>query len=339
MSSFPDSSRDDENPEHAEANEPGFDGMTPTENVFATTPTDPADYPHESSLVSYADQPVPGEPAFIPRLVAPPRFPNFTDVGILLILLFFGWIGGVALAGIALHFHLFGVRDIKAASTDVHYSLGAQAAWYLISFGLCALMFPAIWHRRFFSGVEWRARVALHSGGRLISAAFACFALAIVDSLAMPGPADTPIDEVFRKPGAAWLLFAFGVTLAPFFEEMIYRGFLLPAFCTAWDWSAERLQNREAPWPDAEGKIRWSLPAMFVGSLLTSIPFALMHAEQTGYSLGPFLLLVCVSLVLCWVRLSTRSLAASTLVHSSYNLLLFSLMLAGTGGFKHLDKM
>ena len=78
---------------------------------------------------------------------------------------------------------------------------------------------------------------------------------------------------------------------------------------------------------------------MAVGSLLTSIPFALMHAEQTGYALGPFLLLVCVSLVLSWARLSTRSLAASVLVHSSYNFLLFSLMLLGTGGFKHLDKM
>jgi hypothetical protein len=78
---------------------------------------------------------------------------------------------------------------------------------------------------------------------------------------------------------------------------------------------------------------------MAVASLLTSIPFALMHAEQTGYSIGPFLLLVCVSLVLCWARLSTRSLAASVMVHASYNLLLFSLMLIGTNGFQHLDKM
>jgi membrane protease YdiL (CAAX protease family) len=64
-----------------------------------------------------------------------------------------------------------------------------------------------------------------------------------------------------------------------------------------------------------------------------------MHAEQTGYSWGPFLLLVCVSLVLCWARLSTRSLAASVAVHASYNFLLFSLMLIGTQGFQHLDKM
>ena len=78
---------------------------------------------------------------------------------------------------------------------------------------------------------------------------------------------------------------------------------------------------------------------MALMSLYVSIPFAFMHGEQTGYSLGPFVLLVCVSLVLCWVRLSTRSLAASTLVHASYNLLLFLLMFFASGGFKHLDKM
>jgi len=64
-----------------------------------------------------------------------------------------------------------------------------------------------------------------------------------------------------------------------------------------------------------------------------------MHAEQTGYSLGPFLLLIAVSLVLCATRLSTRSLAASVLVHASYNFLLFSIMFLGTSGFQHLDKL
>jgi hypothetical protein len=64
-----------------------------------------------------------------------------------------------------------------------------------------------------------------------------------------------------------------------------------------------------------------------------------MHGAQTGYSWGPFVLLVGVSLVLCWARLSTRSLAASVLVHASYNFLLFSLMLLGTGGFRHLERM
>ena len=81
------------------------------------------------------------------------------------------------------------------------------------------------------------------------------------------------------------------------------------------------------------------MPAMVVASVICSIPFALMHGEQTAWSIGPFLLLVSISLVLCWIRLAVRSLAASVVVHSSYNLLLFSLMFLGTGGFRHLDKM
>jgi hypothetical protein len=64
-----------------------------------------------------------------------------------------------------------------------------------------------------------------------------------------------------------------------------------------------------------------------------------MHAEQTAHAIGPFFLLVTVSLILCAVRLKTRSLAASTIVHACYNFLIFSLMLIGTSGFRHLDKM
>jgi membrane protease YdiL (CAAX protease family) len=78
---------------------------------------------------------------------------------------------------------------------------------------------------------------------------------------------------------------------------------------------------------------------MIVAAIPTSLLFALIHADQQGHSLGPFLLLVLVSLILCAVRLKLRSLAASTLVHSCYNFMIFSVMLVSTGGFRHLDKM
>jgi membrane protease YdiL (CAAX protease family) len=120
---------------------------------------------------------------------------------------------------------------------------------------------------------------------------------------------------------------------------MIFRGFLLPAMCTAFDWFQQKVKHIPMLPLDPNGQPQWSISAMALGSLATSIPFAAMHAAQTGYSLGPFLLLVCVSLVLCWARLSTRSLAASVFVHASYNFLLFSLMMLGTSGFRHMDKM
>jgi uncharacterized protein len=275
----------------------------------------------------------------IPQYIPVTRIPNFGHFSLLLVLLLLGLIGAASMLPIGLHFHLFGITNLHQASEDFRYALGSQAIQYFITFVGCLVVFPMVWHKGFFDGLHWHVKTALHYKGRLISAALLCFVGAMVNGLLMPGPKDAPIDRLFRSPGAAWVLFAFGVTLAPFFEELMFRGFLLPALCTAYDWLAEKMKGTPRLPLDENDNPQWTMPAMLIASVLTSIPFALMHGEQTSYSLGPFLLLICVSLVLCWARLSTRSLAASTMVHASYNLILFSFMLLGTGGFKHLDKM
>jgi uncharacterized protein len=276
---------------------------------------------------------------FIPPRPAVQRIPNFGHFVVFLLLGVGGYLSSGLVILAAVHQHLFGVATFKQAEEEIHYRLGSQAVWYLITLVFCVMVFPLLWQRSFFDGLEWRASAALRQRWRLFGAALACFGVAIIDEILLPGPTNTPIDQTFRLPGAVWLLFFFGVTLAPLIEEIAYRGFLLPALCTAYDWVVERITGSLAPRVDTNGRPRWSLPAMMVASVVSSIPFALMHGDQTAYSLGPFLLLVCVSLVLSWVRLGMRSLAASVLVHSSYNLLLFSLMFLGTGGFKHLDKM
>jgi membrane protease YdiL (CAAX protease family) len=223
--------------------------------------------------------------------------------------------------------------------TDIHYTLGNQAATYLLTLLACLLLFPLVWHKGFFAGLQWNGAAALHLKMRLFGAAFVCFVLAFADGLIFQETKDAPIDKIFKSPGAAWLLFAFGVTFAPFFEEIAFRGFLLPSLCTAYDWIAEKTVGQLIHQLGPNGHPQWSMRAMIVASILTSVPFALMHAEQTAFAPGPFVLLVCVSLVLSWARLSTRSLAASVLVHASYNFILFSLMIIGTGGFQHMDKM
>jgi membrane protease YdiL (CAAX protease family) len=274
-----------------------------------------------------------------PVAVPPQRIPH---LGHLILLAAFGAIGFVCatvLMMVALHFHLFGVVTMEKAATDVHYILGSEAAIYLITFFLGFLVFPLFWKQSFFAGIHWRGAAAWRLTWRLPVLALGCFALALIDDQLLPGPKNTPIDEIFRTPGAAWMMFAFGVTLAPFFEEIAFRGFLLPALCTSYDWIGERFTHARPGPLDADGQPQWSTAAMAIASILTSLPFALMHGEQTGHSLGPLLLLIAVSLILCAVRLKTRSLAASTLLHACYNFLIFSSMLVGTGGFRHLDKI
>jgi uncharacterized protein len=276
---------------------------------------------------------------FMPPPPPQERIPHLGHVGLLLLLGLTALLSSILLARVGVHFHLFGVTTVEKASADVHYTLATEGIFYLLTFVGALLLFPALWGKSFFAGLQWRAGAAMRRSGYLFGAALACFGLALVNGLLMPGPNDTPIDKIFRTPGAAWILFAFGVTFAPFFEEIAFRGFLLPALCTVFDWSVER-STGHLPRPlHRNGHPRWSMPAMVASSLASSLLFALLHADQTGYSIGPFLLLVCVSLVLCTIRLATRSLAASVVVHACYNFLLFTLMFLGTSGFKHLDKM
>jgi membrane protease YdiL (CAAX protease family) len=291
------------------------------------------------------DSPAPIEPPLIQSWSAPeflptqPRIPHLGHLLLLAVLALIGLLGSSLLVRSGVYFRLFGVSNLKQALTDVHYTIGSMATLYLISFGAGLLIFPILWHKGLFEGLQWNAPAARRHIRTLFGAASVCFLLAMVDEVVLPGPTNAPIDKLFVTRTAAWLLFAFGVTFAPFFEEIIFRGFLLPALCTAFDWSVERTTGTTALPLDPLGHPQWSLGAMVFASVATSVPFALMHAEQTAWSLGPFLLLVCVSLVLCWARLATRSLAASVLVHASYNFLLFSLMLLGTQGFQHLNKM
>jgi membrane protease YdiL (CAAX protease family) len=276
---------------------------------------------------------------FRPEVRLPARIPHLGHLALLGVMALFGLLCASLLTRSALYFHLFGVTTVKQAMDDFRYTLGSQTAFYLLTFVASLVFFPLLWGKGLFAGMQWNASSAAAHRWRLISAAVICFVLAMIDGMLLPGPNDTPIDKVLRTPDAPWLLFAFGITLAPFFEEIAFRGFLLPALCTTWDWLAEQTADQPTRPLGPNGHPQWSLRAMIAASILTSVPFALMHAEQTGYSLGPFLLLLCVSMVLCWARLSTRSLAASVLVHACYNFMLFFFMLLGTSGFRHLDKM
>lgn len=287
--------------------------------------------------------PQPERPLFYsytqPPVRRPVRIPHFGHVLLLSLLLVVAFCILIVTLGLASHFHLFGFQISAKSATDVGLNLLSEAILYFVTFAFSLLVFPMVWNESLFVGLQWRGTTALSKFWPLFWTATACFGLALLDQVLMPGPANAPIEKMISTPGSAWLMFAFGVTIAPFFEEMFFRGFFLPALSTACDWAAEQMTHRPPRPLDANGHPQWSLSAMVIGSITTSIPFALLHVAQQGHSLGPFLLLIVVSMVLCAVRLITRSLAASTLVHASYNFLIFSIALIGSDGFRHFDKM
>jgi uncharacterized protein len=287
-------------------------------------------------------------------LAPPPRLiPNightilFFTVAIVVLLLV-----SVSTLAIAMGSHLMGTETPEQLLREPRLLIPSMAVAYLIAGAILWAVFTFIWRQPFTQGLHWNFSVVRRRWVRLLLGGVALSVVVQLLSNYLPVPKSLPIDDFFRTPADVWLVAVFGTFLAPLFEELAFRGFLLPSLASAWDWlRGQRPQPTPAipisiddsyvspvtTGPDRDP--RWSVVALVVSCTLTSIGFALVHADQLAHAWAPLAVLFCVSLVLCGVRLLTQSLAASTLIHATYNGTIFTILFIGTGGFRHLDKI
>lgn len=243
----------------------------------------------------------------------------------------------VALTAVLQHFHVYGAAGFRETASqlqnngDPRWLIPMEALGYALVMLAAVPLFRAIWLRPFAVGVHWNGRKAVRYFGRLLALGLVCgFGIGSLGSF-LPMPKDPPIlTDIMRSPVGAWMMLIFGVTGAPLFEELFFRGFVLPAFLNVFRW-----WSLEGSLPKAG--VRWLGVPMSV--VLTSLPFALLHGHQLSGAWAPVLLIGLVSLVLCVVRLRLNSLACSTVVHGAYNFTLFAAILIQTGGFRHLDRL
>jgi membrane protease YdiL (CAAX protease family) len=263
------------------------------------------------------------------------RIPNLLHFLFFLGLTFFAF-----LLSEAVLFTLTHGSPVEATLANQRLQLIVNAATYVLALLAAWFTMPVFWHQPFLSGLRWNASAASAQLGLL---GLAMGFVAQVVSQFIPHPKDLPIEEMFHNPATIWFLAFFGVILGPLFEEVVFRGFLLPGIAHAVDYL--RIPRDPDPMATLENHIAWrsspanSAGALTVSSLITSLLFALIHAPQLGYTWAAVALLVCVSVVLCVVRIRTGSVAASTVVHGCYNLSVFLSLFVTTGGFRHLDRI
>jgi membrane protease YdiL (CAAX protease family) len=280
------------------------------------------------------EPPPPPPLQLVPPPPPPKLIPNLGHVLVFLVLIFPALIGGyiIALLSIyATHPHVRIPVLMQQIGQNVIYAISMQAAIYAVLWALAALVFSLWWGRSFAKGIHWNFSAATH---RFLWLALLGGVTGLAITLAgnfLPMPKAPPIlEDITKSAAGAWVLMAFGVTVAPITEELAFRGFLLPSLVNVFRW----LERKRVIGESAVHVI--GIPLSIV---LTSIPFAFMHAAQVSNSWGPVLLIGLVSVVLCIVRLATDSVAAGFLVHACYNLTLFTGLLIQTDGFKHLDKL
>ena len=232
---------------------------------------------------------------------------------------------------------LFKGKVQPGGGVDTAVSLGTEAAAYILALAGSYRLFPLLWKRSFLSGFHWNGLVARRNLGRLIGTGVLLSALAQVGEHFVKEPKSPEIDQLMRTAGGAWGVMLLGTLLAPLMEEIAFRGFLLPAFATAYDWlSLKRTPANVRQWQATTGNTN---AALIFAALFSSLIFALIHAPQLDHAWGPVFLLFGVSLVLAFVRVRTASVACSTLVHLTYNLTIFIAALVATGGFRHLERL
>lgn len=122
--------------------------------------------------------------------------------------------------------------------------------------------------------------------------------LLLMEALGEPAaPQDLVKQAIFDSEDTFWLIATYGVLVAPFVEEAIFRALLYPSL------------------RDAFGGGR---KGILQSAVITSAVFAVIHGSLTA-----LLPLFCLAMVLAYVMERTNSLLAVTVAHMANNLLSF----------------
>jgi membrane protease YdiL (CAAX protease family) len=249
-------------------------------------------------------------PEFQPPVPRPwPVWSGWDVLNIAFLMFFSPFLLFFAVGAIAQRFFYHGYSWTQLAETPL-LALVTEMLVYIPVLLFMVMLVEGKYHVRFAEAIEWRWPA--HYFGLLALGVLTLFGLQGLAHF-LPIPKNVPFDQFFKRPLEAYLTSAFAITLGPLMEELFFRGFLYPVI-------ARRIG------------IVW-------GILITALGFGLLHAMQLGFAWGPVLIIFLVGLVLTIVRVVTKSVASSFIVHVAYNGTLTILTAIATGGFRHMERL
>jgi uncharacterized protein len=255
------------------------------------------------------------EPPPPPPIVIEPPKTEVDLLDVLFILLVtagaFVFVGTIA-AVIFMAAHRGQQLDPKAIATNVFFVIPTEFVIYAVILGFMVLLVWTRHRRSLFEAVGWN----MPDRRGLMLAAFTGVGLALVSDIGEAVlnrwiPKSLPIAEFFKDRPSALLLAAFAILVAPFMEEMLFRGFLYPTLA------------------------RWTGPTLSV--LITAAFFTGLHGAQLGYSWAALLPIFIVGTTLTIARVATRSVARCVFIHMTYNFVLMAQTFVATHGFRDMQ--
>jgi membrane protease YdiL (CAAX protease family) len=183
-----------------------------------------------------------------------------------------------------------------------YWAVLAEFAAYVVLFAILKALF--FWQGHpLLKSLAWVPQQAFSAANLIVFGLLLFFAGVVLEIvLRMPVAADSPFEKMmYADRFSPFVVAAFGVTIAPVIEELLFRGLLQPVLVNA--------------------------AGVFGGILITSVLFAAVHLPQNALIWQSAVVIAVAGFGFGVIRHVSGSTRASTIAHIAYNSLPFAVTL------------
>ena len=192
---------------------------------------------------------------------------------------------------------------------DTFFLLVFQLIFQGLLLGFVYALVVFHYRRPFWSGLKWRNPSLGQTLWLTVGGIVLAFAIQWVPNI-LRETRTFPLQQMFNSPAAGYAIGAYAILIAPWAEEVIFRGFLFGIF-----------ERRAGLWSAV---------------VLTALLFGGLHVSEYWGAWNHVMLISLVGLTFSLARGLTGSLAPSVILHLAYNASLIAGLFFQTQGFQNI---
>lgn len=198
---------------------------------------------------------------------------------------------------------------IQKLQRNAVFLLTLQLIFYVFLLAYIYLFIRLYYRASFFGALKWK-KMSVHNGLRFLLGGVALSLVVMVIPPLLPEKKSFPLEKMFNSPASAYAIAAFAVLIAPFMEELLFRGVLFAFF-------------------EKHGGLTFAIVS-------TAFLFAGLHIPEYWGAWQHVIMILIVGLTFSIVRGVSKSVTPSYILHVAYNSTLMLLLFLQT---QHFHKM
>jgi len=167
-----------------------------------------------------------------------------------------------------------------------------QFVFYIFLLAYIYFLVAVYYRLPFLNGLSWQ-KITGHNALRFLLGGAALSMVVMVAPRFLPEQKSFPLINMFNSPGAAYAIALFAVLIAPFMEELLFRGLLFAFF-------------------EKHGGLTFAIAS-------TALLFAGLHIPEYWGAWQSLIMILFVGVLFSTARGLTRSVTPSYILHVAYN--------------------